>query len=559
MVLSGIGAAKGLAVGPAVLLLDLPPIDRKTVAHVDEKAEKERLTSAFDRARLELQELENRLSSELKGIISAQSLFLEDPELWTQIEARLADGKNAEWAVDESIEEFAQSLATLEDPYLRERAVDIRDLGKRVLAALMNLPAPGIELTHPAILIAKDLTPSNTAGLDPSLVLGFATEQGGPTSHSAIMARAAGFPAMVGVTGLLSSVKEGDIVVIDATTGEIIINPSDEVRSIYENKVEENHRMLQKQKKQKDLPPITHDGRQIELVANIGGLKDVSTALEWGAEGVGLFRTEFLYMQKNSLPDEEEQYGAYKAVLERFAPAPVIFRTLDIGGDKALPYLEMPVEENPFLGYRAIRLCLDRQDLFKPQLRAILRASIHGKARIMFPMVATLHEFRQAKELLQETANELGITELPEVGIMVEIPSAALMVKAFAKEVDFFSIGSNDLIQYTMAADRGNKAVSYLYQHLEPAVLLLVAKVIESAHEAGKWVGMCGEMAGDPEAIPFLLGLGLDEFSMSASALPRARELIRSLSFAECKELATRALACYDVAEVRHLVQQPAS
>jgi phosphotransferase system enzyme I (PtsI) len=552
--LFGIGAAKGLAIGPVVVLHELPSVPQKSISLDDVPDEKARLTFAFDKARKELNDLMRGLSAEMQGILAAQLLFLEDPALLSAIDDRLAEGKCAEWALDESIEKFAQDLARLDNSYLRERSSDIRDLGRRVLAALLGVPAPGIHLKRPSILVTKDLPPSSTASLDPSLVLGIATELGGPTSHSAIMARAAGIPAIVGVRGLLASVQEGDVVVLDASSGEILVNPPETVLQRYESKVAQNLQDLAEQKDKRDLPAATTDGHRVELVANIGGPNDVPAALEWGAEGVGLFRTEFLFMQKYTLPSEEEQYRAYRTVIEQFAPRPVIFRTLDIGGDKALPYLEMPPEENPFLGNRALRMCLSRPNVFKTQLRAILRASSYGNARIMFPMVATLEEFRRAKGTLMEVADELGMSELPEIGIMVEIPSAAIMADAFAKEVDFFSIGSNDLIQYTVAADRGNEAVSYLYQNLEPAVLKLVAQVIEAAHAAGKWVGMCGEMAGDPDVIPILLGLGLDEFSMSAASLPTARDLIRTLAFEECRKLAQKALLCRSVAEVQQLL-----
>lgn len=555
MKLLGIGASKGIAVGPVKVVQEAPLFERRTVSEEEAARERQRIAPAMERARSELQALESRVAEELKEMIAAQLSLLDDPEISDEIEARLAERKNAEWAVEEAIESIAEAIAALDDPYLRERAADIRDLGKRIVAALLGLDAPGIALQEPAILVAKDLSPSDTAGLDASLVLGFATELGGPTSHSAIMARTMGFPALVGVAGLLESVQGGETIVLDAERGELLIDPPDAVRAAYEEQAAAHRRLLAEQKSKKDLPAVTTDGHRVELAANIGGVKDVAPALEWGAEAVGLFRTEFLYMEQNKLPDEETQFAAYRQVVEQLAPRPVIFRTLDIGGDKGLPYLELPKEENPFLGYRALRFCLNRPELFKSQLRAILRAGAHGKARIMFPMVATLQEWRQAKAYLREAADELGLSELPETGIMIEIPSAAIMASAFAEEVDFFSIGSNDLIQYTVAADRGNKEVSYLYQHLEPAVLRLVSQVIEAAHGAGKWVGMCGEMAGDPQAIPLLVGLGLDEFSMSAASLPKARDLIRGLSLEDCRKLAGAALACRDAAEVKQLLQ----
>lgn len=553
MSLYGIGASKGLAVGPAVVIRELPPIKRRTLSPEELPAEKARLDRALARAGGELAELQSRLSPELQGIIRAQLLFIQDPELLEAIEARMEAGKNAEWAVAEAADEFVAAISMLASDYLKERAQDVKDFARRLQAALLGVPAPAIDLKQPSVLIAKDLTPSDTAALDVSMVLGFATETGGPTSHSVIIARSAGFPAIVGIRGLLDAVEDGDTVVLDAFSGELIVSPPEPVRASYAAQKEEQRKRLLAAKSNKHLPSITTDGREVELAANIGSPQDAVSALEWGAAGAGLFRTEFLYMHTNSLPSEETQYLAYKEAVERMAPHPVLFRTLDIGGDKALPYLEMATEENPFLGYRALRLCLDRPQLFRTQLRAILRAGEHGSIRIMFPMVATLDELCRAKQMLREAAGELGIARLPEIGIMVEIPSAAVLARMFAEEVDFFSIGSNDLIQYTMAADRGNKAVSYLYQHLEPAVLHLIAGVIEAAHSAGKWAGMCGEMAGDPQAIPILLGLGLDEFSMNAPSLPGARELIRSLSYDECRELAEHALKCRTVEEVRSL------
>jgi len=552
--LTGIGAAPGVAVGPAILIRELPKPERKTVPPSAMAAEKERLAAALRRVRTELTDLQSRISPELQGVIRAQLLIMDDPELIDAIESGLSDGKNAEWAVEEAADGFVRAISALNNEYLRERANDVRDFARRLLAALMHLPLPAIRPPTAGIVIAKDLTPSDTAGMDVTKVLGFATELGGPTSHSAIMARAAGLPAIVGVSGLTEAVNDGDIVVLNAETGEVIVNPSAAERAAYEAKAEQNRIWFGKRQQDARLPAESVDGRRVELAANIGGPHDVSAALQWGAEGVGLFRTEFLYMRQSGLPDEEEQFVAYKTVAEQFKPHPVVIRTLDIGGDKELPYLPMPAEQNPFLGYRAIRLCLDRQDLFKTQLRAILRASAFGNVKIMFPMVSTLDELRRAKRALRESADELGMAELPETGIMVEVPATALLADAFAAEVDFFSIGSNDLIQYTMAADRGNQAVRHLYRHLEPAVLRLIARVIEAAHRAGIPVGMCGEMAGDPQSIPLLFGFGLEKFSMSAAALPQARELIRSLSYEDCRKLADRALACREYAEVAELV-----
>jgi phosphotransferase system enzyme I (PtsI) len=444
---------------------------------------------------------------------------------------------------------------------MKERAADIRDVTKRVLAHLL-----GINFSNPStiseevIIIAEDLTPSDTAQLNRTYAKGFTTDIGGRTSHSAIMARSMEIPAVVGTKVVMEQIKNGDLVIVDGLDGNVVVNPSAEELRAYEEKKANHEAQKAEWAKLKNEHTVTADGHQVELVANIGTPKDVKGVLDNGGEGVGLYRTEFLYMGRDNLPTEEEQFDAYKTVLESMEGKPVVVRTLDIGGDKELPYLHLPKEMNPFLGYRAIRLCLDEQDVFRTQLRALLRASVYGNLKIMFPMIATVDEFRQAKAVLLEEKDKLvqsGVTvsDSIEVGMMVEIPASAVLADVFAKEVDFFSIGTNDLIQYTMAADRMNEQVAYLYQPYNPSILRLVKMVIDAAHKEGKWAGMCGEMAGDSLAIPLLIGLGLDEFSMSATSILAARTQIRKLSKPQMEELAQKALQMATAEEVVELVK----
>ena len=445
---------------------------------------------------------------------------------------------------------------------MRERAADIRDVSKRVLAHLL-----GVELPNPSmidesvVIIGNDLTPSDTAQLNKEFVQGFVTNIGGRTSHSAIMSRSLEIAAVVGTKSITHEVKQGDMVIVDGITGDVIIDPTEDELIAYQNKRERFFEDKKELQKLRDAETVTVDGEHAELAANIGTPDDLYGVMENGAEGIGLYRTEFLYMGRDQMPTEDEQFEAYKKVLETMKDKRVVVRTLDIGGDKELPYLNLPKEMNPFLGYRAIRLCLDQQDIFRTQLRALLRASAYGKLNIMFPMVATIKEFRDAKAILLEEKDKLTsegqeVADDIEVGIMVEIPSTAALADIFAKEVDFFSIGTNDLIQYTMAADRMSERVSYLYQPYNPAILRLVKQVIEASHKEGKWTGMCGEMAGDETAIPLLLGLGLDEFSMSATSILKARRQINGLSKNEMAELANRAINCATQDEVKELVHR---
>lgn len=469
---------------------------------------------------------------------------------------------NAPTALSDVTGQFITIFESMDNEYMKERAADIRDVSKRVLAHIL-----GVELPNPSmidesvVIIGNDLTPSDTAQLNKAFVQGFVTNIGGRTSHSAIMSRSLEIAAVVGTKSITQEVKQGDMIIVDGLTGEVIIDPTEDEVIAYQNKRERFFEDKKELQKLRDEETTTVDGEHAELAANIGTPNDLKGVIENGAEGVGLYRTEFLYMGRDEMPTEDEQFEAYKKVLETMEDKRVVVRTLDIGGDKELPYLNLPEEMNPFLGYRAIRLCLDQPEIFRPQLRALLRASTYGKLSIMFPMVATIKEFRDAKALLLEekenlTNEGIEVSDDIEVGIMVEIPSTAALADVFAKEVDFFSIGTNDLIQYTMAADRMSERVSYLYQPYNPAILRLVQQVIEASHKEGKWTGMCGEMAGDETAIPLLLGLGLDEFSMSATSILKARRQIKGLSKNEMEELAQSAINCATSEEVQALVSE---
>ncbi|KAB8131740.1 phosphoenolpyruvate--protein phosphotransferase [Gracilibacillus oryzae] len=565
-ILTGIAASNGIAIAKAYKLA-VPDLSFTKKAIEDAKSEVERLTNALEVSKSELEKIKEHartsLGDEHAEIFSAHLLVLSDPELINPIKDKIETDKvNAEFALDETAQMFIQMFENMDNEYMRERAADIKDVTKRVMAHLLNVSFPNPALINEeVVVIAEDLTPSDTAQLNKQFVKGFATNIGGRTSHSAIMARSLEIPAVVGTKEVTSTVKEGDLLIIDGIDGQVIINPSDDEVTKYTQKQEEFEKQKQEWAKLKDEPTTSSDGTHVELVANIGTPEDVEGVLNNGGEGVGLYRTEFLYMGKNSLPTEDEQFDAYKSVLEQMGEKPVVVRTLDIGGDKELPYLELPDEMNPFLGYRAIRLCLERDDIFRTQLRALLRASTYGNLKIMFPMIATLDEFRQAKKILLEEKDKLiaegvEVSDSIEIGIMVEIPSTAVIARQFAKEVDFFSIGTNDLIQYTLAADRMNERVSYLYQPYHPAILNLVNNVIEAAHAEGKWAGMCGEMAGDSIAIPILLGLGLDEFSMSATSILPARTQIKGLSKEEMQSFKDQLLSMNTADEVEAFVRE---
>lgn len=565
-ILKGIAASSGIAIAKAYLLKEPDlSVEKRTVEDVD--GELGRLDEAVRRSQKDLEmireEVAENLGADKAAIFDAHLLVLNDPEMLTPIKDKIRTEKvNAESAVKETADMFIGMFEAMENEYMRERAADIRDVAKRILSHLLNVPLPNPNLIkEEVIIVADDLTPSDTARLNRRFVKGFTTNIGGRTSHSAIMARSLEIPAVVGTKKATEEIQHGDLLIVDGISGEVHVNPDEELIAEYRRKQDAFVELKMEWAKLVNEKTVTEDGHQVELAANIGTPDDLQGALKNGAEGIGLYRTEFLYMDRNELPSEDEQFEAYKAVLKGMNGKPVVVRTLDIGGDKHLPYLPLSEEMNPFLGLRAIRLCLERQDIFRTQLRALLRASVHGNLRIMFPMIATLEEFRSAKALLEEEKTKLlqegrQVAEDIQVGIMVEIPATAVLADHFAKEVDFFSIGTNDLIQYTMAADRMNERVSYLYQPYNPVILRLIKNVIDAGHKENKWVGMCGEMAGDEKAIPILVGLGLDEFSMSASSILPSRSLIRRLNKKKMEQLAERVLRMSSSEEVLKAVEE---
>lgn len=563
--LKGIAASAGIAIARA-FTLEHPDYSVTEKQVTDTDAELAKLDAALAQSQAELEAIKARTLQELgekkAEIFESHLLILNDPELIEPVKSKItSESVNAEYALNETATQFIQMFENMKSAYLQERAADMRDVTKRILKHLLglNYVSPS-EISEEVIVVAEDLTPSDTAQLNRNYVKGFTTNIGGRTSHSAIMARSLEIPAVVGTKNVLSAVRNGDLIIVDGLEGDVIVNPTEAIVEQYRAKQDAYAKQVEEWKKLRSEPTVSKDGIHVELAANIGTPNDVAGVLENGGEAVGLYRTEFLYMGRDKLPSEEIQYVAYKSVLEKMEGKPVVVRTLDIGGDKELPYLDLPKEMNPFLGFRAVRLCLDRQDIFRTQLRALLRASVHGNLRIMFPMIATLGEFREAKALLEEEKAKLisegiPVSEEIQLGIMVEIPSTAVLADQFAKEVDFFSIGTNDLIQYTMAADRMNERVAYLYQPYNPAILRLVKMVIDAAHHEGRWVGMCGEMAGDATAIPILLGLGLDEFSMSATSILPARSQIGKLSRSDMQALAAKALEMGTAEEVVALVE----
>ena len=566
--LTGIAASDGVAIAPVYLLTE-PDLSFETVTVEDTAAEIARFEQAIAQTTEEITAIRDialeSLGAEEAQVFEAHLLVVADPEFTDQVKGQVESDKvNAETALKNVSDMFIQIFASMEDnPYMQERAADIKDVSERMLAALLGvkLPSPAT-ISEEVIVIAHDLTPSDTAQLNKKYVKAFVTNIGGRTSHSAIMARSLEIPAIVGTKEITSIVKDGDLIIVDALDGEVILNPTEDEIKTYEAKGAGYAEQKAEWAKLVEAESVTKDGKHVELAANIGTPKDVVGVLENGADGVGLYRTEFLYMDSADFPTEDEQYEAYKAVLESMNGKGVVVRTMDIGGDKELPYLQLPEEMNPFLGYRAIRISLDKTDMFKTQLRALLRASVHGDLRIMFPMIATLQEFRSAKKIYDETKAELisegvSVSETIQVGIMVEIHAAAVLAKQLPKEVDSFSIGTNDLIQYTMAADRMNERVSYLYQPYNPSILTLIKNVIDASHAEGKWTGMCGEMAGDQTAVPLLLGMGLDEFSMSATSILRTRSLISKLDSNEMAALADKAInECATAEEVVELVEE---
>ncbi len=560
--LKGIAASSGVAISKVYKLER--PVLVVNPNFSDVETELTVFNESLEKTKVDIEKVKTkavgRLSDDELAIFDAHLMVASDPEFIGQIEEQIKNGSSVSAAVESVKSMFVGMFEAMEDEYFRERAADIKDVTYRLLAHTLNVKVPDLSLIdEEVIIVAYDLTPSDTAQLDRQFVKGFATEIGGRTSHSAIMARSLEIPAVVGIKGIMAHTNNDDVLILDALLGDVLVNPEKEVIDVYRNKELEYAEYRESLKQLISAESQTVDGHRVELSGNIGNAKDVVGVLENGGDGVGLYRTEFLYMDATSLPTEDAQYNAYKAVLEAMGDKLVVIRTLDIGGDKELSYLKFPHELNPFLGYRALRLCLDRTDIFRTQLRALLRASVHGNLAVMFPMVATVNEFRQAKALLEEERKNLkeegmAVSDHLQVGIMIEIPAAAVNARNLAKEADFFSIGTNDLIQYTMAADRMNQQVSYLYQPYNPSILNLIKMAIDGAHAEGKWCGMCGEMAGEELAVPVLLGLGLDEFSMSATSILAARKMVRSLNYQEMKEMANRALECGTQEEVLEII-----
>ena len=566
--ISGILASPGIAFGKALLLKeDEIVIDRKKISADKVDQEVERFLSGRAKASAQLEAIKTKagetFGEEKEAIFEGHIMLLEDEELEQEIIALIKDKHmTADAAANEVIEGQATALEELDDEYLKERAADVRDIGKRLLRNILGLNIIDLgAIQDEVILVAKDLTPSETAQLNLKKVLGFITDIGGRTSHTSIMARSLELPAIVGTGNVTSEVKNGDYLILDAVNNKVYVNPTNDeietLRSAQAQVAEEKAELA----KLKDLPAITLDGHQVEVCANIGTVRDIDGAERNGAEGVGLYRTEFLFMDRDALPTEEEQFAAYKAVAEACGSQAVIVRTMDIGGDKELPYMNFPKEENPFLGWRAIRIAMDRKEILRDQVRAILRASAFGKLRIMFPMIISVEEVRALRKEIEAYKQELrdegkAFDEAIEIGVMVETPAAATIARHLAKEVDFFSIGTNDLTQYTLAVDRGNDMISHLYQPMSPSVLNLIKQVIDASHAEGKWTGMCGELAGDERATLLLLGMGLDEFSMSAISIPRIKKIIRNTNFKDAKVLAEQALAQPTTDELMTLVNK---
>ncbi len=564
--MKGTSASPGIGLGRVLIIQNEElNIIKKQIESLEK--EKERFLEAIQKSKIELSKIRDKAMKELgedkAAIFDAHLLVLEDPELLDGTIKKIdADKVNVEYAFKEIANQFVSIFEAMDNEYMRERAADIKDVSNRLLRNLLGIKVIDLSLLEEeSILVSNDLTPSETATMDKEKVLGFLTNIGGRTSHTAIMARSLEIPAVVGLKNITELLKDGDYVAFNGETGEVLINPRDEEIASYK-KLKEQY-----EKEKKELEALrgeiseTIDGRKVELAGNIGTPHDIEGLIKNDAEGVGLYRTEFIYMDRDSLPSEEEQFKAYKTVLESLEKKPVVIRTLDIGGDKELSYLKFDKEMNPFLGYRAIRLCLDKKEIFKTQLRALLRASVYGNLKIMFPMISSLEELLESKKILEEVKSNLQAEGLEysnkiEVGIMIEVPSAAIISDMLAKHVDFFSIGTNDLIQYTTAVDRMNEKIHHLYNPFNPAVLRLIKMVIDNGHKEGIWVGMCGEMAGDKKIIPILLGLGLDEFSMSPISILPARKLIKSLKFEEMKEFTDKVMAMDNATEIEAFIEK---
>lgn len=564
--MKAIGTSSGIALGK-VLVYKEPEItiEKKEIEDIDH--ELERLDRTIEQGVREIEQLYEEtlktVGEKEAGIFNAHKMMIEDPEFNDSIKAKIKEERvNVEWAVKEVADYYISLFENIEDEYLKERALDLKDVSKRLLRILSGVEGTDLRtIKEESIIVAEDLIPSDTAQMNKEKAIGIVTELGGKTSHTSIMARTLEIPAVAGVKDITKIAKNGDFMIIDGGEGLVLLNPSEEEIKKYEKKKKEYEAFKMKTREMKGKESISKDGIKVEIAANIGTPKDIDKVIENDGEGVGLYRTEFLYMDSDKLPTEEEQFESYKIVAERLEGKPVIIRTLDVGGDKDIPYLNLPEEMNPFLGYRAIRLCLDRVDIFKTQLRALLRASAFGNIKIMFPMISNIKEIRDAKKILEEAKEELRKENIPfnediEVGIMVEIPSVAVHSDIFAKEVDFFSIGTNDLIQYTLAVDRGNQDISYLYNQYHPAVLKLIKMTIENGHKAGIWVGMCGEAAGDEKLIPLLLAMGLDEFSMNPSSILKARYIINNTWKKEIESMLDEILSLPTAEDVEKFIDE---
>ncbi len=563
--MKGIGASPGIAIGKALVIEENEiVIEKKAITDID--AEVKKLKDAVELSKAELTAVKEKVAKEVgeeeSEIFGAHILVLEDPEFIGEAENKIKnESVNADYALNEVKDMFVSIFEGMDNAYMKERAADIKDVTGRVLRHILGIKVVDLSsLGEEVVLVAHDLTPSDTATMDKSKVLGFLTDIGGRTSHTAIMSRTLEIAAVVGLNDATKTIKDNDMIIFNGDTGEVFVNPEQSIIDEYKEK----KRLFEEEKKELELlkgkESVTTDGKHVELAGNIGTPNDIEGLIKNDAEGVGLYRTEFLYMNSDKFPEEDTQYEAYKAVLEGMQGKPVVIRTLDIGGDKKLSYFEMEEEMNPFLGYRAIRLCLDKTEIFKTQLRALYRASVHGKLRIMFPMISSLEELLKAKEVCEEVKKELSDEGIEysndvEIGMMIEVPSAAIISDILAKHVDFFSIGTNDLIQYTCAVDRMNQKISYLYNQFNPAVLRLINLVIKNAHAEGKWVGMCGEAAGDQKMIPILLGFGLDEFSMSPISILRARRLVTSVSESDMKALASEVLSLSTSEEIEKYME----
>lgn len=566
--LKGIPVSNGVAIAAVVKLVEAEQTAEIISAPVtDVEAEVGKLEASIEQTASQLeqlmQEVTQKLGDEQAAILAAHLAFLQDQAFVGEMKNLIQnESLPAEQAVKQVMETFIALFESMDDAYMRERAGDIRDVGGRIIKNLSGTADSGLaQRNEPFILVAEDVTPSETLQLPLEYVQGIVAAKGGATSHAAILARSLGIPAIMGVgAALLEAVANGQLIVMDGATGEIYLNPDEEQLAHFSKKAEQEKAFKKQLEQLRDAPAETEDGHRVELVANIGRPEEAEAVLEKGADGVGLFRSEFLFMDRATLPSEEEQFEAYRSAAAAFSGKPVIIRTLDVGGDKHLPYLEIPKEENPFLGWRAIRISLSRHDIFKDQLRALLRASAFGNILIMFPMISHLEQLRAAKQLVEEVKTELRQEGKPfadhvPIGMMMEIPSTCVLADLFAKEVDFFSIGTNDLVQYTLAVDRMNENISQLYSYFHPAVLRLIAQVIDASHKAGIWTGLCGEMAADPIATELLLGLGLDEFSVNGNSLPYVKQKLRSLSYAEAKQTAQHALSLSTPAEVQEYLR----